>query len=157
MRPSGATSSRPPRPPRSRRSPRSSPSWAPSPRRAAAPIRRAIRAKTSPRAASAWRRCISASPAWPRPAPTTISRAPSRSGWWEQAKLIRADAVAHKNAEALGARIDLSIEHLAETNRWLSDLAEFKDLTTQLPPVPAGSMLNPAHATPPPMPERGQN
>jgi hypothetical protein len=61
----------------------------------------------------------------------------------EQAKLIRADAVAHKNAEALGARIDLSIEHLAETNRWLSDLAEFKDLTAQLPPVPAGAMLTP--------------
>lgn len=59
----------------------------------------------------------------------------------EQAKLIRADAVAHKNAESLGARIDLSIEHLAETNRWLSDLAEFKDLTTQLPPLPAGAML----------------
>ena len=66
----------------------------------------------------------------------------------EQAKLIRADAVAHKNAESLGARIDLSIEHLAETNRWLSDLAEFKDLTAQLPPVPAGAMLN----SPPPLP-----
>ena len=75
----------------------------------------------------------------------------------EQAKLIRADAVAHKNAESLGARIDLSIEHLAETNRWLSDLAEFKDLTTQLPPVPAGAMLSPRGATrvtPPPIPER---
>jgi len=66
----------------------------------------------------------------------------------EQAKLIRADAVAHKNAESLGARIDLSIEHLAETNRWLSDLAEFKDLTTQLPVVPAGTML--AGSTPTP-------
>jgi hypothetical protein len=74
----------------------------------------------------------------------------------EQAKLIRADAVAHKNAESLGARIDLSIEHLAETNRWLSDLAEFKDLTTQLPAVPAGTMLSPARAgrvSPPPIPE----
>lgn len=62
----------------------------------------------------------------------------------EQAKLIRADAVAHKNAESLGARIDLSIEHLAETNRWLSELAEFKDLTTQLPALPAGTLLRPA-------------
>lgn len=62
----------------------------------------------------------------------------------EQAKLIRADAVAHKNAESLGARIDLSIEHLAETNRWLGELAEFKDLTAQLPAVPAGAMLSPA-------------
>lgn len=75
----------------------------------------------------------------------------------EQAKLIRADAVAHKNAESLGARIDLSIEHLAETNRWLSDLAEFKDLTAQLPAVPAGAMLaQPAAArvSPPPVPEK---
>lgn len=61
----------------------------------------------------------------------------------EQAKLIRADAVAHKNAEALGARIDISIEHLTETNRWLSELSEFKDLTNQLPDVHAGTMLVP--------------
>ncbi len=61
----------------------------------------------------------------------------------EQAKLIRADAVANKNAEALGARIDISIEHLAETNRWLSELSEFKDLTNQLPDVHAGTMLVP--------------
>jgi hypothetical protein len=75
----------------------------------------------------------------------------------EQAKLIRADAVAHKNAESLGARIDLSIEHLTETNRWLSDLADFKDLTAQLPPLPAGAMLAaPAtgvRVSPPPLPE----
>lgn len=75
----------------------------------------------------------------------------------EQAKLIRADAVAHKNAESLGARIDLSIEHLAETNRWLSDLAEFKDLTAQLPELPAGAMLAPGvalRAQPPQLPQR---
>ena len=70
----------------------------------------------------------------------------------EQAKLIRADAVAHKNAESLGARIDLSIEHLAETNRWLSDLAEFKDLTAQLPAVPAGTMLTKSETLPPRLP-----
>lgn len=61
-----------------------------------------------------------------------------------QAKLIRADAIANKNAESLGARIDLSIEHLAETNRWLSELSEFKDLTAQLPELPAGAMISPA-------------
>lgn len=54
----------------------------------------------------------------------------------EQAKLIRADAVAHRNAEALTMRIDLSIEHLAETNRWLSELSEFKDLTGAYRPEP---------------------
>lgn len=76
----------------------------------------------------------------------------------EQAKLIRADAIAHKNAESLGARIDLSIEHLAETNRWLSDISEFKDLTAQLPPLPAGSLITEIEsshrASPPPLPER---
>jgi len=54
----------------------------------------------------------------------------------EQVKLIRADAVAAKNADALSARIDLSIEHLAATNKWLSELTEFKDLTNNLPNLP---------------------
>ncbi len=68
----------------------------------------------------------------------------------EQAKLIRADAIAHKNAESLGARIDISIEHLAETNRWLSELSEFKDLTAQLPALPPGAMLTPSTTATPP-------
>jgi hypothetical protein len=55
----------------------------------------------------------------------------------EQVKLIRADAIASKNADTLTARIDLSISHLASTNQWLSELAEFKDLTAQMPPLPA--------------------
>lgn len=66
----------------------------------------------------------------------------------EQAKLIRADAIASKNAGALGARIDLSIEHLAETNHWLNELSDFKDLTGQLPSMPPGALLQ----TPPPLP-----
>jgi hypothetical protein len=58
----------------------------------------------------------------------------------EQVKLIRADAVAAKNADALSARIDLSIAHLAATNQWLSELSEFKDLTQQMPdPMPGAS------------------
>ncbi|HEY0944475.1 MAG TPA: hypothetical protein VGD81_04380 [Opitutaceae bacterium] len=65
----------------------------------------------------------------------------------EQVKLIRADAVAHKNAESLTARIDLSVEHLAETNQWLAQLAEFKDLTAQLPPPSVRVGYTPA-ATP---------
>lgn len=55
----------------------------------------------------------------------------------EQVKLIRADAIASKNADTLTSRIDLSIEHLASTNQWISELAEFKDLTSQMPPVVA--------------------
>ncbi len=51
----------------------------------------------------------------------------------EQVKLIRADAIASKNADTLTSRIDLSIEHLASTNQWISELAEFKDLTSQMP------------------------
>lgn len=55
----------------------------------------------------------------------------------EQVKLIRAGAIASKNADTLTSRIDLSIETLSSTNQWLSELAEFKDLTAQMPVVPA--------------------
>jgi hypothetical protein len=68
----------------------------------------------------------------------------------EQVKLIRADAIASKNADTLTSRIDLSIEHLAVTNKWISELAEFKDLTAQMPAVPVGN----ATATTPPKPAR---
>jgi hypothetical protein len=53
----------------------------------------------------------------------------------QQIKLIRADAVATKNAEALTARIDATVEHLDQTNKWLSELDEFKDLVTDMPPT----------------------
>jgi outer membrane murein-binding lipoprotein Lpp len=64
----------------------------------------------------------------------------------EQVKLIRADAIAAKNADTLTARIDLGIEHLAATNKWLSELAEFKDLTAQMPtplPIPGAASSTP--------------
>lgn len=64
----------------------------------------------------------------------------------EQVKLIRADAIASKNADTLTARIDLSIEHLAATNQWLSELAEFKNLTAQMPPVPIATPTQPTPA-----------
>ena len=51
----------------------------------------------------------------------------------QQIKLIRADAVATKNAEALTARIDATVEHLDQTNKWLSELDEFKDLVGDMP------------------------
>ena len=53
----------------------------------------------------------------------------------QQIKLIRADAVATKNAEALTARIDATVEHLDQTNKWLSEMDEFKDLVGDLPPT----------------------
>jgi len=51
----------------------------------------------------------------------------------QQIKLLRADSVATKNAEALTARIDATVEHLDETNKWLSELDEFKDLVADMP------------------------
>lgn len=51
----------------------------------------------------------------------------------QQIKLIRADAVATKNAETLTARIDATVEHLDQTNKWLSELDEFKDLVGDMP------------------------
>lgn len=51
----------------------------------------------------------------------------------QQIKLIRADAVASKNTASLTARIDATVEHLDETNKWLSEMDEFKDLVGDLP------------------------
>jgi len=51
----------------------------------------------------------------------------------QQIKLLRADAVATKNAETLTARIDATVEHLDQTNKWLSELDEFKDLAGDMP------------------------
>jgi hypothetical protein len=53
----------------------------------------------------------------------------------QQIKLLRADAVATKNAESLTARIDATVEHLDQTNKWLSELDEFKDLVGDMPPT----------------------
>jgi hypothetical protein len=51
----------------------------------------------------------------------------------QQIKLIRADAVASKNTETLTARIDATVEHLDQTNKWLAEMDEFKDLVSDLP------------------------
>jgi hypothetical protein len=77
----------------------------------------------------------------------------------QQIKLIRADAVATRNAEALTARIDATVEHLDQTNKWLSELDEFKDLVGDMPatelragyePVPpVGPVPAPAVPVPP--------
>lgn len=74
----------------------------------------------------------------------------------EQIKLIRADAVATKNADALSARINASVAHLNETNKWLSQMDQFQDLAGDLPMTQArigfeakGTVRN---ATPPPLP-----
>jgi hypothetical protein len=51
----------------------------------------------------------------------------------QQIKLIRADAVALKNASVLTARIDATVEHLDQTNKWLAEMDEFRDLVGDLP------------------------
>ena len=68
----------------------------------------------------------------------------------EQIKLIRADAVATRNADALSARIDASVAHLHETNKWLSQLDEFKNLAGDLPHTERRVGFEPAG--PPPLP-----
>src|SRR5262249_20314229 len=67
----------------------------------------------------------------------------------QQIKLIRADAVATKNAESLTARIDATVEHLDQTNKWLSELDEFKDLVPDMPSTEL--RVGYAAATPPPL------
>jgi len=71
----------------------------------------------------------------------------------EQIKLIRADAVAMRNADALTARIDASVAHLNETNKWLSELDEFKELVGDLPQTE--QRIGFAPTAPPPLPAGG--
>lgn len=51
----------------------------------------------------------------------------------QQIKLIRADALAVKNTESLSLRIDTAVGHLDQTNQWISEMDEFKDLVGDLP------------------------
>jgi hypothetical protein len=72
----------------------------------------------------------------------------------QQIKLIRADAVAAKNAETLTARIDATVEHLDQTNKWLAELDEFKDLVGDMPntDLRVGYQAStPATVSPPPI------
>jgi len=50
-----------------------------------------------------------------------------------QIKLIRADAVATKSTSAISARIDATVEQLDQTNKWLAEINEFKDIVGDLP------------------------
>lgn len=54
----------------------------------------------------------------------------------QQVKLIRADAIASKNADTLSARIDATVEHLDQTNKWISEMGEFRDLVGEMPDSP---------------------
>lgn len=67
----------------------------------------------------------------------------------QQIKLIRADAVASKNAGTLTARIDATVEQLDQTNKWIAEMNEFKDSLgdVALPELRAGF----GRAVPPPI------
>ena len=73
----------------------------------------------------------------------------------QQIKLVRADAVASKNADALSARINATVDHLEQTNRWLSEMDEFKDLNTGLPDT--SKRVGFEAEAPPPVPEPAVN
>ena len=51
----------------------------------------------------------------------------------QQVKLIRADAIASKNADTLSARIDATVEHLDQTNKWISEMSDFRDMVGEMP------------------------
>ena len=66
----------------------------------------------------------------------------------QQIKLIRADANASKNTDTLTARIDATVEHLGQTNRWLAEMDEFKDLVGEMPATPVRLGYESAQAPP---------
>jgi hypothetical protein len=69
----------------------------------------------------------------------------------EQIKLIRADAIAMKNSDALSARISASVAQLNETSKWLSEMDQFKDLASE-PPLPE-KRVGYGPTAPPPLPQ----
>ena len=73
----------------------------------------------------------------------------------QQIKLIRADSIATKNSAALTARIDATVEHLEQTNQWLAQMDEFRDLTTDIPLTAQRAGFG-EKTTPPPIPQRGK-
>jgi hypothetical protein len=46
----------------------------------------------------------------------------------QQIKLIRSDSIATRNTDALTNKIDVSIEQINQTNKWLGEMQDFKDV-----------------------------
>ena len=70
----------------------------------------------------------------------------------QQIKLIRADSVATRNAAALTARIDATVENLEHTNKWLSEMDQFRDIVTDMPPASGRAGFGEV-SVPPPIPQ----
>jgi hypothetical protein len=58
----------------------------------------------------------------------------------EQIKLLRSDAVASRNTEALTDRINATVDHLNETNKLISEMDQFKDLVADDLPMTAARL-----------------
>ena len=71
----------------------------------------------------------------------------------QQIKLIRADSIATKNAAALSARIDATVENLEATNQWLAQMDQFRDLLTDLPQSGVRVGFGAPASAPPPLPQ----
>lgn len=72
----------------------------------------------------------------------------------QQVKLIRADAIASKNADTLSARIDATVEHLDQTNKWISEMSDFRDMVGEMPDS-SKRIGYASTAVPPPIPKAG--
>ncbi|MCE9634958.1 MAG: hypothetical protein K8T90_04565 [Planctomycetes bacterium] len=70
----------------------------------------------------------------------------------QQVKLIRADAVATRNADGLSMRIDSTVEQLGETTRWLTQIEDFRDVVGDGPPPGVRVAAGIAPAPPSPVP-----
>ena len=53
----------------------------------------------------------------------------------EQVKLLRSDAIASRNTDALTERINSTVDHLNETNKLISEMDQFKDLVADDLPI----------------------
>ena len=71
----------------------------------------------------------------------------------QQIKLIRADSVATRNAAALTARIDATVENLEHTNKWLSEMDQFRDIVTDMPLATGRAGFGETTNVPPPIPQ----
>jgi hypothetical protein len=45
-------------------------------------------------------------------------------------------AAASKNADTLSARIDATVAHLDQTNKWISEMSDFRDMVGEMPDSP---------------------
>ena len=62
-----------------------------------------------------------------------------QDGLVDKLKLLRADAMAGRNIDALTSRLDGSLNELSALNKWLSEISELDDLNAQVPSPPAAT------------------